>query len=184
MHHIPRSTFIEGLWRNGRGKSWDIASDAPLTQTGEFGWRFAIAEISQSGPFSLYGPVDRVFTLLSGDGVILEFGDGTRLAATQTFVPHSFACDLPTQCTLIGSTTHALNLFTARHQWRVDVSITQHHGATHIPQGHTLLMPLRGTLTCNETTIAEGDALCLDPDDKPDIIANNALLYLGHLDQL
>ena len=78
MRIIRKSELKEGRWRNGMGVSWDIASDPPGTD--DFGWRLAIARIDADVPFSHYPSVDRVFTLIEGNGLDLEFEGGRTLA--------------------------------------------------------------------------------------------------------
>jgi uncharacterized protein len=178
MQHIPASSFVKGLWRNGRGVSWDIASDG-LSE--DFGWRFAVAEIGQSGPFSLYGPVDRVFTLLSGGPVELAFENGRPLQVDQPFLPHHFPCDVATHCSLSGDPAFALNLFTARHRWQARVEIIHVSNSQVLSQGTCLMFALRNGVTCNGSTLAQGDAALLDLGETAQIHADNAILYAAQL---
>ena len=71
MQIIRQADFREGRWRNGMGVSWDIASDPPGAE--DFGWRLALAQIDADVPFSLYPGVDRIFVLVEGNGLSLEF---------------------------------------------------------------------------------------------------------------
>jgi uncharacterized protein len=114
MRVITPDNFKKGLWKNGRGVSWDIASE-PSRAGAELGWRLSLAEIAESGPFSLYGPVDRVFTLVSGGGLSLNVGGKTL--TTPPRQPLAFPCDVKTSCAVSGGPCRALNLFTARGEW-------------------------------------------------------------------
>ena len=181
MRLIPQSTYVKGMWRNGRGISWDIASDAPFSQAGAFGWRLAIAEIAASGPFSLYGPVDRIFTLLDGDGVDLEFEGGKHLAVHDALVPHYFPCDVPTHCTLKQKVSRALNLFTARGAWTARAEFISVDGTCTLPTGTTLLYAVKGDATVNGITLHEGDAAELAPDEHCFAAGSSATLYAATL---
>jgi uncharacterized protein len=121
MRIITAAEFRKGQWRNGRGVSWDIYSEGAAGAE-EFGWRLSLADIAESGPFSLYGPVDRVFTLIEGKGLALDIS-GAAPAAPAIYKPLAFACDVKTSCTLAGGPCRALNLFTARGEWSAEGSV-------------------------------------------------------------
>jgi uncharacterized protein len=184
VRHIPKASFSKGLWRNGRGVSWDIASDRPFTQDGDFGWRFAVAEIAASGPFSIYGAVDRVFTLIAGKGVDLQFAGGKTLAVHHCFVPHTFACDVPTQCTLRNGSAQALNLFTTREKFRTEVTVIDVDGQVSLPAGATLLFALRGDIKMEDITLAAGDAAELDRAMQHRMTGNHAIVYAARVEAL
>jgi hypothetical protein len=112
MRIIRSHEFTEGRWRNGMGVSWDIAS-YPVAAD-DFGWRLAIARIDGDVPFSHYPNVDRVFTLIEGQGLDLEFEGRNTLAVDRLFVPHFYSCDVPTFCRLRSGPCRALNLFMKR----------------------------------------------------------------------
>lgn len=177
---IAHSSFVKGLWRNGRGVSWDIASDQPFGAA-QFGWRLALAEIAADEPFSHYESVDRVFTLLEGPGIDLEFAGGKKLAVHERHVPHAFACDVPTTCTLVGDRALVLNLFTARGVWQSDVVVLDVEGSTELPRGTTLLFVLEGTITCNGTAMARGNAAQITGEQACVAQASSARIYVATL---
>lgn len=155
MKIIRRADFREGRWRNGMGVSWDIAEEPP--GTAEFGWRFATARIDADVPFSLYPNVDRVFTLISGDGLSLDFAGLPPLNVGRRFVPHRFACDVATSCRLRGGPCQALNLFTRRGQWAATAQVFS-SGADLSHDGPILLFALQGAADVNGMALGEGDA--------------------------
>lgn len=183
---LPRAGFTKGLWRNGRGISWDIASGDSVPSTDDFGWRFAIAEIAAPSPFSLYGPVDRVFTLIEGEGVDLCFAGGARLAVHERFVPHRFACDIPTECALAAGASKALNLFTARGRYAAEVEIVSITGSRllQLPVPLTLLFALQGEIEVNGQSLALHDAAKVEGAGQLALRAQHALLYVARLDKL
>lgn len=159
MKLICRHDFREGRWRNGMGVSWDIASDAPGRD--DFGWRFATALIETDVPFSLYPEVDRIFTLVSGNGLDLAFAGKPGLAVDRLFVPHPYACDVPTYCRLRGGPCLALNLFTRRGRWSATADILS-SGAEIAHDGPILLFALQGAADANGAALGEGDAAITD----------------------
>jgi uncharacterized protein len=182
LKHIPQTSFLKGTWRNGRGVSWDIASDQPFGAT-EFGWRFAVAEIAASGPFSHYENVDRLFTLIDGDGVDLEFEGGKTLAVHQPFVPHHFACDVATQCTLRSGAAKALNLFMARGAFQADAAIVDVKGVVNVGEGASLLFVLQGDVQCVDVKLAQWDAAQIASGETCVVTGIGAKLYLATLKQ-
>jgi environmental stress-induced protein Ves len=185
MRHIPSSDFIKGLWRNGRGVSWDIASDRPFSQNADFGWRFAIAEIAASGPFSVYGPVDRVFTLLEGDGLTLTFANGRKLQAHRPHVPLAFPCDIATDCALKGGPCRALNLFTARGTWNANVRVvTLERVPLPVPDA-SLIFALQGDVVIEtqtrRLTLSQGDAAELAGREQASLSGDGAKAYVASL---
>ncbi len=185
MRHIPRTSYVKGLWRNGRGISWDIASDQPFGQNADFGWRLAIAEIAASGPFSVYGPVDRFFTLLDGDGLDLTFATGRKLAVNKSFVPLAFPCDIATDCTLRGGPCRALNLFTARGLWDADVNIVALIGKPVPARKAALIYALQGNVTVEtqtrHLTLMEGDTAEVSERERATLSGKNAKAYMASL---
>jgi len=155
MRIIRSHEFREGRWRNGLGVSWDIHSD-PLGAE-DFGWRFAMARIERDVPFSVYPGVDRIFTLIAGDGLSLDFGDGSHLAVEKRFLPHPFACDMESFCHLHVGPCMALNLFMRREQWTASAGILS-SGAEIAHDGPILLFALEGAADADGLALAEGDA--------------------------
>ena len=89
-----------------------------------FDWRVSVATIAQSGPFSRFAGVDRVITLLTGDGVHLrqpETGIDHRLE--QALQPFAFAGDGGMDCDLLGGASSDFNLMTRRGRWRGAVRV-------------------------------------------------------------
>jgi uncharacterized protein len=155
MRVIRSHEFREGRWRNGMGVSWDIASDTPGAE--DFSWRFATARIERDVPFSVYPGVDRIFTLIAGDGLTLDFKTGLRLAVEKRFLPHPFACDVESFCHLHGGPCMALNLFVRREQWTASADILS-SGAEIAHDGPILLFAFEGAADADGLALAEGDA--------------------------
>lgn len=159
MKIIRQKDLREGRWRNGMGVSWDIASDPPGSE--DFGWRFAIARIDQDVPFSNYPDVDRIFTLVEGNGLDLDFEGRPGLAVHQLFVPHPYPCDVKTYCRLVDGPCRALNLFMRRGAWRASVAVLSSAGEiTH--EGPILLFGLEGESTVNGEVLGAGDSCIAD----------------------
>jgi uncharacterized protein len=155
MRIIRKGEFREGRWRNGLGVSWDIASEPEGAE--DFGWRFAIARIDRDVPFSIYPGVDRIFTLIEGEGLDLDFEGRPPLAAGRRFVPHPYPCDVPTLCRLRNGPCRALNLFTRRTAWSATAEVLS-SGAEIAHDGPILLFALEGAADAGGLAMGQGDA--------------------------
>ena len=155
MKIIHKGDFRESRWRNGMGRSWDIASDPPGTE--DFGWRLATALIEADVPFSDYPGVDRIFTLVEGNGLDLDFEGRSTLNVGRRFVPHPYPCDVPTVCRLRNGPCRALNLFTRRSQWMATAEVLS-SGAEIAHDGPILLFALDGAAGLDRGALGVGDA--------------------------
>jgi len=57
-------------WANGRGTSFEIASDR--SNAGEWTWRLAMAPVNEDGPFSRIECVNRFLAVVEGKGMLLS----------------------------------------------------------------------------------------------------------------
>jgi environmental stress-induced protein Ves len=181
---IRQSQFFEGRWRNGMGVSWEIAA-LRADRASEFSWRLAKARIDGDVPFSIYPGMDRVFMQLEGQGLDLQFADGRVIEVHESFVPHSFSCDVPLNCKLLQGPCMDLNLFTARGTFRADVSVIELDGLKDIQVKHVtaVFFALKGkcSLTAAGTTIHldQGDAALVQDEDQISAKGQNSLLFAG-----
>lgn len=93
-------------WRNGGGVTREL-----LAWPGPTDWRLriSVADIATDGPFSAFPGVRRWFTLLSGEGVVLDFPDHP-LTLRPGDAPLAFDGAAAPGCQLIGGPVRDLNL--------------------------------------------------------------------------
>jgi environmental stress-induced protein Ves len=93
-------------WRNGGGVTREL-----LASPGPVDWRLriSVADIAADGPFSAYPDVRRWFTLLSGEGVFLDFADQS-LTLRPGDTPLAFDGAAAPGCRLTGGPVRDLNL--------------------------------------------------------------------------
>ena len=151
-------------WKNGGGATRELARWPPGADMEHFDWRVSVATIAQSGPFSRFAGVDRVITLLTGDGVHLrqpEAGIDHRLE--QALQPFAFAGDGGMDCELLGGTSQDFNLMTRRGRWRGAVQVLRNQAVLPArPAG--LLLAVQGRWTVTPLAATPGRAVVLGPD--------------------
>ncbi|HLI11438.1 MAG TPA: HutD family protein [Alphaproteobacteria bacterium] len=138
-------------WRNGGGVTAELAS-APGAG-GRFLWRVSIAEVAQSGPFSNFTGYDRIITLLSGEGMALDFsGAAEPVRIADRLAPVPFSGDWATTCRLFGGPVRDFNVMVDRERAAAKVT-----ALGSIPRAEwrnadgdiTLLYAIRGGFACH-----------------------------------
>ena len=94
-------------WKNGGGVTRELACFPHNAGLDDFIWRASIAAIGQSGPFSHFPGVERIIMLLAGDGMQLQFEDGTRHDLTAPLQPFRFHGEAHVQAILAGTPSQA-----------------------------------------------------------------------------
>jgi len=108
-------------WKNGGGSTEEITRDAGIGLEG-FGWRLSIADIGESGGFSMFTGYERVITVLQGDGMTLRI-DGRDTDPLLPLHPFAFSGESVVSCNLLGGPIRDFNLiyapqrYNARLQW-------------------------------------------------------------------
>ena len=183
---IRQTEMAEGLWRNGMGVSWEIASRKEQG-TADFSWRFAKARIDRDVPFSIYPGIDRVFMQISGNGLDLEFEGGHILQVHESNVPHAFPCDVPLNCKLRDGPCFDLNLFTARGVYHAETSVLKLSGMESIDLVgvEAVFFALEGSVVLSgqdgAVHLQAGDAAVARLEQGMSIAGNAATLFVGVL---
>ncbi len=93
-------------WRNGGGSTQELLA---WPGTGDWQCRISVARIDSNGPFSAFPGVERWFTVLSGEGVVLHL-NGQRTLLTEGSEPLRFEGAAAPGCHLLDGPTQDLNL--------------------------------------------------------------------------
>jgi environmental stress-induced protein Ves len=101
-------------WKNGMGRTREIAVHPPTATSDDFVWRVSIAEVDSAAPFSRFAGIDREIVLLDGAGFTMHLADGREHALTTPLVPFAFAGELGVTVTLAGGATRDFNLMLRR----------------------------------------------------------------------
>jgi len=92
-------------WKNGGGMTRMLAARGEGDKTL---WRLSLADIQRDGPFSTFPGLERVLTIVAGDGIDLS-RDGGKLQA-RPWQPLPFSGDLELDSKLVGAESQAFNL--------------------------------------------------------------------------
>jgi environmental stress-induced protein Ves len=134
-------------WKNGGGMTREVASgtvQAPMASaeiTDGFDWRVSVADVDEEGSFSAFPGIDRVITLVEGEGMVLTV-DGIP-HAVGPLSPFAFSGDAATDCRLEAGAVRNVNVMTRRSRATATVRIVTVAAAREAEmacaQGETLL---------------------------------------------
>jgi len=145
-------------WKNGLGRTRELAVHPSAADSGDFIWRVSIAEVDSAAPFSLFAGIDRQIALLDGDGFTMTLDDGRVHALTTPYAPFAFPGEARVEVALAGGPTRDFNLMVRRARARGDVQAWR-GPATGAPDPATVLVYCaRGTIDTPDGRLHAGDA--------------------------
>ena len=160
VHRFDAADIAPTPWKNGGGSTREIACWPPGAGIENFDWRVSIASIAASGPFSVFPGIDRVITLLDGDGVHLR-GDGVDHRLATPLAPFAFTGDVAIDCALLGGASSDFNVMSRRGRVRAEVRVVRSSAAwPDAPQG--LLLAVRGPWRAGVELLSAGQGLWWD----------------------
>jgi environmental stress-induced protein Ves len=115
-------------WKNGGGRTTEIAVSPPGAGLDSFAWRLSVADVGRGGPFSRFPGVDRTIVLLEGAGVRLR-GGGREAELTTPFEPYAFSGDDAVDCTLVAGPVRDFNAMFRRDHAEGGVAVVRGGGA-------------------------------------------------------
>ena len=153
-------------WKNGGGRTTEIAAFPPGATLDTFLWRVSLADVASDGPFSPFPGVDRTIVLLDGAGMRLRTGP-RDLELTTPFAPHDFSGDEAIDCTLLAGPVRDFNVMFRRGRARGTVAVAQGDGMQFGPAQFRLAYAATGAHECIVARLAPlrlqtGHALLVD----------------------
>lgn len=166
LRPLPAAERVAVPWKNGGGVTREIAAWPEGADMSDFVWRVSLADVGVDGPFSAFDEVDRILTMVEGEGMDLTVGGEHRRVDTR-YEPRSFPGDLPTDCRLLGGPVVNLNVMWRRGgEAAPTVSVVRSGLPVAVPAGPAvLLVALEGTAEVAGLTLGRYDAALLTGED-------------------
>lgn len=142
-------------WKNGGGVTREVASSP--SGTGDFDWRVSLADVACGGPFSFFEGVDRVITVVEGDGMALTV-DGVETVVSEHYQPFHFSGDARTDCRLLGGPLVDFNVMTRRGAASAEVRFATERT---VLTGTALAIVFEGTAALDGAELGPLDAVLL-----------------------
>jgi environmental stress-induced protein Ves len=134
-------------WKNGGGRTTELAAGPPGSTLDGFAWRVSIADVERDGPFSVFPGVDRTIVLLRGNGMELTDAHGSVTLAVP-YEPWAFSGDQPVGCRLVEGAVRDFNLMVRRGAARGVVTVVRDGAARVAGAGHRLCWTAAGAVEC------------------------------------
>jgi len=107
-------------WRNGGGVTRQVVS-AGGSGSQDFDWRISIADVDEPGPFSLFPGVDRIITVVEGQGMDLVVDGVDHVLGLHQ--PLRFDGASQTSCTRLAGPIRDLNVMTRRQRFSATLAV-------------------------------------------------------------
>lgn len=145
-------------WKNGLGRTRELAVQPPGAGMEDFLWRVSVAEVDSAAPFSAFPGIDRTIVLLAGAGFHMQLDGGVSHALTEPFTPFAFAGESQVAITLAGGATRDFNLMTRRGRVHGRVVAWHTPADAQWTPATVLLYCARGQLQVDAAMLETGDA--------------------------
>ena len=125
---LTPSDYRKMRWKNGAGYTLELARSAG-DDLAEFDWRISMADVTTSGAFSPFHGMQRILTLLEGEGIALQVNGKSHTLQTLQSLP--FSGDSTVSCELLAGPIRDFNLiyqperYAARYQWIVSNEVAE-----------------------------------------------------------
>ena len=145
-------------WKNGMGRTRELAVYPAGASMDDFIWRVSVAEVDSAAPFSAFPGIDRHIALLEGAGFSMALDDGRTHALTTPFSPFAFPGEAKVDVTLHGGPTRDFNLMLRRSQVRGELVVCDEPGRQVVDDAVVLIYCAQGHIDTAEGRLQAGDA--------------------------
>jgi environmental stress-induced protein Ves len=145
-------------WKNGLGRTRQIAVHPPGTGSDDFLWRVSMAEVDSDAPFSRFPGIDRQIVLLDGNGFTMTLDDESVHALSAPLLPFGFPGEAAVSVTLIDGATRDFNLMVRRTQVRGAVLPWRQPGVQTVDPAIALVYCASGVIDTVDGSLRAGDA--------------------------
>jgi len=155
---LTPTDFRSMPWKNGGGRTTEIAVHPAGAALDAFAWRVSIANVERDGAFSAFPGIDRTIVLLDGAGMRLQ-GAERGIDLTTRYLAHDFRGDDSIDCKLVSGPCRDFNAMFRRGRARGSVTVVRRSGAKFDPAQFCVSYAAKGP---HEATIARRCARRLD----------------------
>ncbi len=145
-------------WKNGLGRTREMAVQPSAAGSSDFLWRISIAEVDSAAPFSSFPGIDRQIVLLDGAGFTMTLDDGRVHELTTPFAPFAFPGEAKVAVTLAGGPTRDFNLMLRRARVRGAIDVWRDAGPHLTDPATVLVYCASGTIGSVDGMLHPGDA--------------------------
>ncbi|QAU24516.1 HutD family protein [Dyella sp. M7H15-1] len=145
-------------WKNGMGRTRELAVHPVGAGMDEFTWRASVAEVDSTAPFSAFPGIDRHIALLEGAGFIMALDDGRTHALTSPFMPFTFPGEAQVSVTLRGGPTRDFNLMLRRTRVHGELVVWDEPGRQVVDDAVALIYCAQGHVDTADGRLQTGDA--------------------------
>ena len=145
-------------WKNGLGRTRELAAAPDGAGMEDFLWRVSVADVDSAASFSTFPGIDRTIVLLEGDGFHMHLDGGDSHALTEPFAPFAFAGEAKVAVTLVGGPTRDFNLMVRRDRAAGEVDVWRQPADCRWDARTVLLFCARGRLQVDDAVLDTGDA--------------------------
>jgi environmental stress-induced protein Ves len=145
-------------WKNGLGRTRELAAQPAIDGGAGFLWRVSIAEVDSAAPFSRFPGIDRVIVLLDGTGFDMILDGRQRHALTTRHAPFAFPGEAQVEVELAAGPTRDFNLMVQRAYAGGEILVWQGADARQADPATVLVYCARGRVETSEGVLAPGDA--------------------------
>lgn len=117
LTRLPAAERSAQPWKNGGGRTIEIAAFPPTAGFGDFDWRISTASVAAPGRFSHFGGVDRTLAVIEGRLELALDGQAGRIELSAATRPLAFRGDIGCFGSPIDGAVIDLNLMVRRGRW-------------------------------------------------------------------
>ena len=174
---LPAASRLAQPWKNNGGITREVAC-CPAGAGFDFDWRISLAEVTTSGPFSIFPGMERSLTVLTGS-MMLHLQAREPVELTQDSAPYAFPGDIPCTATLNSPVTD-LNVMTRRDRFTAQIARASGHGMMRVkmPTDSAFLVVTAGEIETTSHHLRCYDALQIEGAQNLPIMAQHATIYV------
>lgn len=160
MKLIRRADLTAQPWKNGGGRTWEIAAHPPGAGFDTMAWRMSMAEVATAGPFSAFAGIDRTLTVISG-AMELDFAQGGAVSLDAASPPLAFPGEAAVTARLGSAQVIDFNVMTRRGTFAHNVTTLA--AAELAPERTVALFARSNSVRVEGRPLAAGELLLADP---------------------